>query len=277
MSVDAGFRTRDQIAAQLEEELLLNRLAPGTKLPSERQLAERLGVGRPLVREALRSLVAHGLIEIAPGRGAFVRAASTAQASRRLDTLYRRRRVTPGDVHEARGIVEPAAAALAAERAEDVEIEALKRALNEFDLAVGPIQMARWDVSAHRLIARMSHNMVIETTFASMASLLLELMLRVDVVLASGNPSRLREGAPSHYDILAAIRDHDAAAARAAMTEHLRIARRLYGDEFDTPLDLVAGSEIDRLLGPGETLDSILENVNLAHKLLPARDGILGA
>jgi GntR family transcriptional repressor for pyruvate dehydrogenase complex len=256
-------RTRDRVAAQLEEELLASNPAPGTKLPSERQLATRLGVSRPLVREALRSLVTHGLIEIVPGRGAFVRAASSAHASRPLQMLYRRRQVTPRDLIEARLMIEPAAVALACERAQEDDLAALEFAIGRFDLAADPVEMARWDVTAHALIARMSNNPVIEATFGSLTSLLFELMLR-----SLTDSDVLRQGGPIHHEIAKAIRARDAERGREAMVEHLEVARYTYGADLDESLDLVARREIQRLLGPSITLESILENVAVAHRPL---------
>ena len=251
------------MAAQLEDELITSNLAPGTKLPAEREIAARLGVSRPLVREALRSLVTNGLIEIVPGRGAFVRSASSAPASRPMQVLYRRRQVTSRDLLEARLMLEPAAVALACERAEEEEIAALEFAIDRFDLAADPVEMARWDVTAHALIARMSHNPVIEATFGTVASLVFELMLRslTDRVV-------LRQGAPIHHEIVAAIRARDAAAGRKAMVDHLEIARHTYGADLVESLDLVARREVQRLFGPGVTLESILENVSVASRPL---------
>jgi GntR family transcriptional repressor for pyruvate dehydrogenase complex len=264
-------RTRDQVAARLEQELLSGNLEPGTKLPSERQLAQRLGVSRPLVREALRTLVAHGLIEIAPGRGAFVREACAIQASRPIETLYRRRQVTPRDLQEARLMVEPAAVSHACTRADEDEIEALAAALDRFDSAGDAVERARWDVTAHALIARMSHNPVIETTFSSMATLIFELMLR-----SLNDPKVRREGAPYHHAILAAIRAREPEAGRRAMVDHLAVANRTYGADLDRSLDLVARREVERVLGPAVTLESILEGIAIARLPLETQE-ILGA
>jgi len=67
------FVTRDELTRELENDIVSGRQGVGSKLPSERQLADRFGVSRPVVREALRTLVERRLVEIHPGRGAFVR------------------------------------------------------------------------------------------------------------------------------------------------------------------------------------------------------------
>ena len=84
----------DSVVRSMSEEILSGALAPGDKLPSERELATRFGVGRPLIREALRSLAELGLIETIPARGTFVRAGSDTRADRQAGIAIRRRGVT---------------------------------------------------------------------------------------------------------------------------------------------------------------------------------------
>lgn len=250
--------SRAALASRLEEELVAGGAPPGTKLPSERQVAARFGVSRPVVREALRSLVERGLIEIAPGRGAFVRAARTSDAARPLDVLYRRQNATPRDLVEARLMLEREAAGLAAQRAEADELEAMESVLERFDQTADLIERARCDVAFHALIARMSHNPVIETMFSSIASLTFELVLR-----SLGDPTVSREGLPYHQEIYQAIRDGDPDRAREAIEGHLLIARRLFGHDFDRRLDLVAHRELERVFGRSVSLEAIIADIGL--------------
>jgi DNA-binding FadR family transcriptional regulator len=248
--------TRGEIAAQLEAEVLGGGLEPGTKLPSERELALRLGVSRPLVREALRSLVERGLVEVSPGRGAFVRAVSTAEAVRPLGSHYLRQKITPRHVIEVRMIIEPAAAQLAAQRATDREIEALGRALEEIDSAGSVLERARWDITFHTLVARMSHNPVIESTFESIATLVFELMLR-----SLSDSKVVAVSAPFHHALYEAIRDRDPDRAYEAMREHHESGGKFYGKDLDSSLELVAQRELERLLGPAASLERVIFEV----------------
>jgi GntR family transcriptional repressor for pyruvate dehydrogenase complex len=257
-SFPAGRLSRDALASRLEEEFVGGGSPPGTKLPSERQLAGRFGVSRPVVREALRGLVERGLIEIAPGRGAFVRAVSTSDAARPLDGLYRRQNATPRDLVEARLMLERTAAGLAAERAEAHELEAMEGLLERFDRTGDLIERARCDVAFHALIARMSHNPVIETMFSSIAMLTFELVLR-----SLGDPTVSREGLPYHREIYEAIRDGDGEHAQEAIDGHLTIARRLYGDDLDLHLDLVARRELERVFGRSVSLGAIVAGIGV--------------
>jgi DNA-binding FadR family transcriptional regulator len=248
--------TRSEVAAQLEAEVLGGGLEPGTRLPSERQLALRLGVSRPLVREALRSLVERGLVEVSPGRGAFVRTLSTAEAVRPLGSHYLRQKITPHHLIEVRMIIEPAAARLAAQRASDVEIEALGRAVEQIDSADSVLERARWDITLHTLVARMSHNPVIETTFESIATLVFELMLR-----SLCDSKVVAVSAPFHHALYEAIRDRDPDRAYEAMLAHHESGGKHYGKDLDSSLDVVAQRELERLLGPTASLERVIFEV----------------
>lgn len=246
--------TRSDVAAQLEAEVLGGGLEAGTKLPSERDLAQRLGVSRPLIREALRSLVERGLVEVSPGRGAFVRAASTTEAARPLGSHYRRQHVTPHHLIEVRMIIEPAAARLAATRATEQEIVALGRAVERNDAATTVLDRARWDITIHRLVARMAHNPVIETSFESIATLIFELMLR-----SLSDPKVVAASAPYHRAVYEAIRDRDPERACEAMLAHHESGSRFYGKDLDSSLDIVAQRELARLLGPTASLERVID------------------
>jgi GntR family transcriptional repressor for pyruvate dehydrogenase complex len=248
--------TRSEVASQLEAEVLSGGLEPGAKLPSERELALRMGVSRPLVREALRSLVERGLVEISPGRGTFVTASSSAIAARPLGSHYLRQNITPHHLIEVRTILEPAAARLAAERATDPEIAALGHAVEQVGAVDSVLDRARWDITLHALVARMSHNPVIETTFESIATLVFELMLR-----SHSDPKVIAASAPFHQAVYEAIRDRDPDRAYEAMRAHHESGQQFYGKDLDVSLDVVARRELERLLGPSASLEQIIAEV----------------
>lgn len=245
--------TREALAARLEERILSGELPAGAKLPSERQLAERFGMSRTVVREALRSLIERNLVEVQPGRGAFVRRARTSDAAARLGVLFRRQQATPRDLVEARTMLECTAAALAAERADPAALAAIDAALAQFDRANGVIEQTRGDLAFHLAIARAAGNPVIETMFGAITGVTVELMLR-----SLADLTVIREAVPYHREIAGAIRAHEPERARAAMASHLAVAAQLYGEDFDRSIESVARRELARLLTPGVTLDDLL-------------------
>ena len=242
------------VAVELERLIVSGEVGAGTRLPSERALAQRFGVGRPLVREALRGLAERGLIEISPGRGAYARAPRAGDAAHPLDSLYRRQGVTPREVIEARVMLETVAARLSAERASEPDLASLQHALLALDEADGLLERARWDVAFHALVAHASHNQVVETMFASISTLVLELTLR------SLDDSRVaREGLPFHRQLLDALIRKDGNGAERAVVAHLEVAARLYGSDYDTSLDTLARSRLRHAFGAGASLDRALD------------------
>ncbi|MQA02107.1 MAG: FCD domain-containing protein [Streptosporangiales bacterium] len=246
---------RQALLERLTNELLDGGTEPGAKLPSERQLAERFHISRPVVREVLRELQERGLVEISPGRGTFVRAVGALDAGRLVEVLYRRGQTTPRQLVEARTMLEGQAAALAAERATDDDVAAMGRALEGFDRATGVIGRAKADIAFHALLARASHNPVLDIMFGSISGLVFEQMLR-----SLDDPHVAAEGVPYHRQVLAAIENRDAAAAGAAMTEHLTLALRTYGSDLDESLERIAMRKVDDLLGKGASLQSVISS-----------------
>ena len=100
----------EQIVNQLEDLIIANKLQPGDRLPSERQLAERLGVGRPAIREAILVLQERGLVESMPGSGTYVRQVSGGSIARRglargrphCPDVRRQARILPTSDHQGR-------------------------------------------------------------------------------------------------------------------------------------------------------------------------------
>ncbi len=120
--------------SQRTAEILSNKIRveqvymPGDKLPNENVLSEELGVSRTTLREAIRTLVSEGLLVVRRGRGTFVNETldQYAEGSVNMDDVLAMK-VTLKDLYEARMIIEPAAAALAASRASDEEIDEILR------------------------------------------------------------------------------------------------------------------------------------------------------
>jgi GntR family transcriptional regulator, transcriptional repressor for pyruvate dehydrogenase complex len=246
--------SRDVIAAYLEEELLSGRLPAGTRLPSERQLATRLRVSRPVVREVLRTLVERGLLEVSPGRGTFARAMEPNDVAAPMTSVYRRRNATPRDLVEARTMLECEAAALAAERATPAEVAELDALVLAIDEADDIISKARADVAFHARIASASANPVIETMFLSITGLAFEHMLR-----SSADPHIPGEANPYHQKVVDAIRNRDRHAARAAMLAHLSVATQRYGEDLDYSIEHLARRELARIQVPDSLRRSLLE------------------
>src|SRR3974390_1051735 len=127
-------RLYEQIVQQLEESILKGQLRPGDQLPAERDLAQRFGVSRTAVREAVKALREKGLVEAYTGRGTFVTGGRSQAMRQSLDLIIRIDQ-QDGSLHlaELRRILEPEIAALAAPRIEEQLLTTMRDAVAAMD------------------------------------------------------------------------------------------------------------------------------------------------
>ncbi len=247
--------TSDGIVRAIAERVLSGELTAGDRLASERQLAIEFGTSRPMVREALRTLTERGLIRVEPARGAFVRNETGMRRVQPLDLEYRRRGTTARQLSETRLMLESEAAALATEHADATDLAALEGALVRLEASATPLERVRNDLAFHSALVASAHNPVIDTMFASIQGLTVELMVR-----SAGDAEIVRQSNPYHRISFEAIRDRDARAARAAVRAHLSIAASTYGEDYDRSLDTTAARAL-RLIGSGAGLEEFLRSV----------------
>jgi len=155
-------RLGDAIADHLEKLILEGVLRPGERLAAERELAEKLDVSRPSLREALEKLQGKGLIETS--KAGTVVAQFLAPLSRPLAELFADKPRVTADYFEYRLITEGQAAALAATRATDVDRAALKACCERMEQAheiEDPSEEAGADADLHQLVYEAAHNVVL--------------------------------------------------------------------------------------------------------------------
>jgi len=152
-------------------------------------------------------------------------------------------------------MLESEAVALATEHADAADLADLDAALQRLEASPTPLDRVRNDLAFHSALVAASHNPVIETMFASIQGLTVELMVR-----SAGDLEIVRQSNPYHRIAYEAIRDRDAAAARAAIRAHLSIAASTYGEDYDRSLDTTAARAL-RLIGSGAGLEEFLRSV----------------
>src|SRR5919204_2797634 len=155
-------RIYEEIVRQIKSMIAEGRLKSGDQLPPERDLAEKFVVSRTSVREALRALESLGLVEIRPGEGTFVRQVSIDSLVEPLALLMVSQREGIGELFEARRLLEPSLAALAAARATPEEMQEMERILDEQakEIAAGRTGLAQ-DAQFHAAIGAAAHNRAI--------------------------------------------------------------------------------------------------------------------
>src|SRR3981189_909570 len=122
-------RLFEQIVQQVEDSILKGALKPGDQLPAERDLAQRFGVSRTAVREAVKALREKGLVEAYSGRGTFITDGTSHAVRQSLDLMVKIGQ-PEGSTHlaEVRAILEPEIAALAATRAQESDLATMREA-----------------------------------------------------------------------------------------------------------------------------------------------------
>ncbi|MEU0966277.1 FadR/GntR family transcriptional regulator [Streptomyces sp. NPDC005917] len=216
----------DQIRLLLKEE----RLQPGDRLPSERDLCVQFGVSRVTVREALRSLEASGLVEIRVGArgGAFVTAPSSRRVGEGLADLLSLSPLTAAEVTEARLVFELGIVPLVVERATDEDLDALRALCDEHAEA---IEQGTYDMEMsadfHTRLAASTHNGAIEMLVRSFHGPLLMSLREAQSI----EPQMGRQGSKEHRRFVEAVAARDVEAATQIMRTHLtRTASRVKGD-----------------------------------------------
>jgi GntR family transcriptional repressor for pyruvate dehydrogenase complex len=215
-------RLYEQIVQQIEDSILKGALKAGDQLPAERELAQRFGVSRTAVREAVKALREKGLVEAYSGRGTFITDGTTQAVRQSLDLMVKIGQ-PEGSTHlaEVRAILEPEIAALAALRVQETEIATMREAVAVMDAAgQDPDAYIEADLDFHLALAEAATNPLILSLIDSIVGLLREQRLRIFRV--SGGPER---GQVHHKKILDAIERHDPEKARAAMKAHLEQVR----------------------------------------------------
>jgi GntR family transcriptional repressor for pyruvate dehydrogenase complex len=236
-----NLKLADAIAEHLEQLILEGVLRAGEKLASERELAERLEVSRPSLREALEKLRARGLIETSKS-GAYV-TKFMAPLTEPLEAMMQSNQQVLIDYLEYRNLVEGEAARLAASRATEVELQAMAKCLDRMRAAHkldDPTAEAEADADLHMLIYEASHNLVVLHIMRAFSDMLrrgvfynrhqlyiypgvrehlLDEHLAIGEAVIARDPERAARAASEHMrataETLARIREEQARVARA--------------------------------------------------------------
>jgi GntR family transcriptional regulator, transcriptional repressor for pyruvate dehydrogenase complex len=210
------------VSAEIEKAIISREYPPGSKLPSENELCRQFGVSRTSVREALRSLNAHGMINIIKGKGVFVKDINTATVTDPLQKYLRLKldRNYVMDLVHARQIIEPGIAYYASLNRTKEDLVQLENDLATLDdCEEGVVEFARLDMSFHLHLANASQNSVIPLILDPIHRLTPEL---TSVYAAVSNAKQIAQ--EWHKKILKAVINKEAEKARKFMIEHLKIA-----------------------------------------------------
>ena len=208
-----------RVTTQLEQLIVENRLQPGDRLPSERDLAQQFGVSRTVIREAVRALVAKGLLQVQSGSGTTVRSPTTQSISQSLTLLLRRGQssLEYEKVHEVRRLLEVEIAGRAAERRTDDDLTKIEEILHEMAVHQDNIdELARKDVAFHTALAHATHNEL----FVVLLDSVVDIMIQVRQ-LGIAVPGSREYALEAHRQIFEQVKAGNMDGARQEMADHL--------------------------------------------------------
>jgi len=212
-----------KVANKIEEAILSKVIKVGDKLPSEHELCEQFGVSRTSVREAVKILITHGIVEVEKGRGIFVKNLSSKNVAEGILKFYRHR--LDGeyalDLIHTRQALEPSIAYYAAINRTDEDLEVIKKNIDFLSkYHDDPIKSAEYDLSFHDSLAVASKNMLFLLMMRPLHQLIPPIKAKIHSALKNSTDVALIW----HDRIYEAVRDKDAETAKSGMIEHLKIA-----------------------------------------------------
>ena len=225
-------RLAQSVVRQIELLILRGLLRPGERLPPERELAERMGVSRPSLREAIADLSDRGLLVTRAGAGVYVAEMLDSAFSAALVTLFANHREALVDYIDFRRDLEGMAAERAARHGSDTDLKVIAAVFARMEAAHdkrNPADEAALDAEFHLAIIEASHNIVMLHMMRAMFGL-----LKAGVFYNRSQLFRQRATRDAllaqHRAIHDAIQARDAAAARAAAQAHMTYVETTLAD-----------------------------------------------
>ncbi|MGI5920925.1 MAG: FadR/GntR family transcriptional regulator [Syntrophomonadaceae bacterium] len=211
-------RIYEEIMEQLKDMISRGELRHGQKLPSERELAESLGVSRASVREALTALEAIGILDIRPGEGTFIRETSVSPTFAPLTMILEMEQNPISQLMEVRRVLETEIAALAVQRATDEDLAKIEMNLKRMKSAKTISEAVEAGLWFHYAIAEATHNSILLRMMNTIADLMHNnYRNQREELFAENGPEVIAE----HEAIYRAIRDRDIETAKLRILQHI--------------------------------------------------------
>ena len=208
----------DKIIKQIRGLITSGQLKSGDKLPSERKLADKLGVGRTAIRDAIRKLEFYGILKTLPQSGTVVAGIGLTALEGLITDVLKLEKSDFTSLVETRVILETHAAKLAAERRTDEDIEEIKKAIKAYEIKIKNKENAvEEDLMFHLKIAKASKNAVLKSLMLIITPDIVKNFIAFKVCDGETELKALKE----HQKILEAIIKQDGKKASLLMGEHL--------------------------------------------------------
>ncbi|MGO1393916.1 FadR/GntR family transcriptional regulator [Agrococcus casei] len=224
----------DDAISRIKQMIQSGELSPGDRLPPEQELSERLGLSRSSMREAVKALATMRVLDVRRGDGTYV---TSLRPSLLIETMsfildYHSDSAVM-EVFEARSLLEPGIAVLAAQRASADQIAEMEAHLDKIDETSDTEDLVTHDLEFHRMLAEATGNDYLVGLIEAIGSQTWRARVWRGVTESNAVARTLGE----HRQILASIRERDETVARAAMTLHISGAERWISTELDESAD----------------------------------------
>ena len=220
----------DQVIEVIKDKIKKGKIKKGDKLPSEREMAESLGLSRASVREALRALEVIGLIESIQGAGNYIRTNFDNSLIEPLSLMFMLQESSVKEMYDLRETLELQCVKLSARYIEENELGLLTAILNRMYLAKTEEESLELDIEFHYLIAKTSRNMLLINVLEVLSQLMDEFIRksRMQILHEVNTRENLLE---IHENLLRALKCREEAKASQATKEHFDLIRKAYGYE----------------------------------------------
>ena len=214
-----------QVAEQIQQIILSPDLKPGDRLPTERELGENFNVSRTVIREAIRTLEARGLVASQTGSGTYVRAMQGKDVANALGIFINSqdKSFSLDELMEIRQVLEIEVVKLVAQRANEDNIKQLENCLDKMCINVNDTdKFSKWDFTFHLMLTNACGNQLFRIVLGPLTESLLDL-----IWTGTTTPGAAEDACKYHRDILDRIKNKDSEGAVKVMRAHLAQSYRV--------------------------------------------------
>lgn len=221
----------EQIAGILEEMIATQGLPPGSRLPSERELAASFSVNRATLRLAVRLIEQRGLVEMKVGSGIYIKGVPSSTVANAIERYVNFKSCPKQDLQTFREILEPEVAVLAAQNATDQDQRSILHHVVQIEEIVSSPDFEKYasiDASFHEALALATHNqMIIAVTSGIQKVTKNWILAQHGLAMTRQWMKVVHQGTAIHRKIYEAVAAHNVIRAREAMRTHMRIGRSI--------------------------------------------------
>jgi|LGOV01.1.fsa_nt_gb GntR family transcriptional repressor for pyruvate dehydrogenase complex len=219
-------KTYFQVMEYLTDEIRKKNLKKGDNMPTERELAEYLGVSRAAIRESYKILNIVGLLRSVPSQGTFIKDEFDEWLVEPMSIIFKLSDTTMNDVLEFRRMIEVEVATLAAQKITDREIEILTECYEKMFSDISEVEKAKYDKMFHGTIVKAAKNQIILNAYNAMSPMLQIFTLDIRSQVVNNEHEGILE--EIHRDIYEAIAERNVEKARISMQIHMETIIKNY-------------------------------------------------